>query len=214
MQFAELLANSHVLSCIHFKAKVMWLGKHFRGETPIPGHAWLSDWSEQASLGKTVACPKWPCWSNGACWCHEHWHHTNCCVLQVNSPRVSPSVALQTNQFMRLCTSAARFRSTSFSLTDQDYTFKPKPLSDLSGSRACLIVCWSMGIFAPASLVPGDLFIGRCRVPWNIGITWIAASSRSNHLRCRHFLLWEQRAESKLDIPEDCIRCMVQYEYS
>ena len=48
-------------------------------------------------------------------------------------------------------------------------------------------------------------FIGRCRVPWNIGITWIAASSRSNHLRCRHFLLSEQRAESKLDIPENCI---------
>ena len=91
----------------------------------------------------------------------EKWHHTNCCVLQVNSPRVSPSVAPKTRYKLISCdwvgTSGARFRSTSFSLTGQDYTFKPNPLSDLSGSRACLIVCWSMGIFAPTSLVPGDL---------------------------------------------------------
>lgn len=138
MQFAELLANSHVgiskpKSCgwagisgarLRFKAMLNCLTDQNR-------HLWGKPSLVQSDrVDQTVHV--------GAM---EKWHHTNCCVLQVNSPRVSPSVALQTNQFMRLCTSGARFRSTSFSLTDQDYTFKPKPLSDLSGSRACLIVC-------------------------------------------------------------------------
>lgn len=141
----------------------MWLGRHFKGETPIQGHAYLSDWSEQASLGKIVACPKWPCWSNGACWCHGKVASHE---LLRPPGQFTSGVAIRRPQntsykLINSCgwvgISGARFRSTSFSLTDQDYTFKPKPLSDLSGSRACLIVCWSMGIFAPASLVAGDL---------------------------------------------------------
>ena len=139
----------------------MWLGRHFRGETPIPGHAWLSDWSEQASLGKTVACPKWPCWSNGACWCHGKVASHE--LLRPPGQFTSgvairrPQNTIQAN-LMRL---GRHFRSEipiyKFQLDRPGLYFQTEPLSDLSGSRACLIVCWSMGIFAPTSLVPGDL---------------------------------------------------------
>ena len=91
----------------------------------------------------------------------------------------------QVTSGVAMCTSGARFRSTSFSLTDQDYTFKPNPLRSFRFKSVfnCLLV---NGHLCTSVAGPRWPFIGQCRVPSNIGITRIAASSRSIHLGCRH----------------------------